>query len=233
MAALHGDQQGADAPPPSCPRRRRPAAAGASAAANARSASISAIARCCAPVSGNGSAPWKPSRPARRRPTCAIPLASRSSARLRSTSANCTRSSSSNTSRRAPLGDIGHRLGLVDRRRARVARSMKRGRSSTRRRQRVDDAALRRAAQRLGTAPPISHVLSPAFSRLRDTPAMIRPVLSPTRSTTGFVICRVPAVRLELAEEDGLGARRELTFAPRLVEERARELAGAVAHVTR
>ena len=56
----------------SCPSRRRPAAAGSSASGAARSARISSIARRCAPVSANGSAPrgvWR-SRPRR---ACARP----------------------------------------------------------------------------------------------------------------------------------------------------------------
>ena len=53
----------------------------------------------------------------------------------------------------------------------------------------------------------------------------MRPVLSPTRSTTGLVICRRPLEHLDLAEEHRLGARRQLALAERLVEERDLQVA--------
>ena len=65
----------------------------------AMSASISAMARSCAPVRGKGRSPRKRSisgEPVR----WEMPLASRSTARLRITSTNCRRSSSSKPSRR-------------------------------------------------------------------------------------------------------------------------------------
>ena len=83
----------------SCPNRRRPAAAGASGAARRGRARSRAIARRWAPVSGYGSAAWK--RAASSPSTVwRIAFDSRSSMRLRITSIVCTRSSSSNASRR-------------------------------------------------------------------------------------------------------------------------------------
>jgi len=59
----------------------------------------------------------------------------------------------------------------------------------------------------------------------------MRPVRSPTRSTSGLVHLPTAAEQIQLSEEDGLPAGHQLLGPPPLVEEGAAQVGGAVEHV--
>ena len=174
----------------------------------ARSASISAIARRCAPVSSNGRAAVQPLGRARRRPSWRMPRDSRSSARLRSTSTVWTRSSSSNASRRRACSLSRDRLGQVDAVERRRAVDAARSAGARRRRERVGDAPRAAAcASASSTQPAISHVDQRGLLALRvDRHDATGAVADEVDDRVGHL--QPAAVHLGLAEQRDLQCRR-------------------------
>ena len=194
--------------------------------APARSRWISPMARCWASVRGKGRA-WRKRATSSRSSWWRIPVASRSTARLRMTRMVWSRKSSSKASRlrAASLAPIDSgwwiwRMAQVRPTRSRRSRQPA-GSGST-------SSPARSSASVIQL--PRSWVVTPAFSDWGYNGTM-RPVRSPTRSTTGLASWRCAPVLGQLAEQRHLGADRKLLGPPRLVEEGAPQVGLAVEHV--